>query len=105
MLALATDADDGFLVNFAAGLAVGLAETFVVAGGFATGFLTGAFFFFFFLLLVATGEGRDLSPRRCAFPITALRLTPPSSSAIWLAVDPPSHSFFSIAIRSSVQLI
>ena len=29
-----------------------------------------------------TGEGRCSRPRRCALPITALRLTPPSSSAI-----------------------
>ena len=39
-----------------------------------------------------TGEGRDFSPSRCALPITALRLTPPSSSAIWLAVNPRSSS-------------
>jgi hypothetical protein len=52
-----------------------------------------------------TGEGRDLRPRRCALPITALRLTPPNSSAIWLAVEPLSHIFFNVAIRSSVQLI
>jgi ABC-2 type transport system permease protein len=38
-------------------------------------------------------------------PITALRLTPPSSSAIWLAVAPPSHILVSFSIRSSVQLI
>jgi hypothetical protein len=36
-------------------------------------------------------------------PITALRLTPPSSSAIWLAVDPSAHIFFSRSMRSSVQ--
>ena len=35
-----------------------------------------------------TGDGRLSSPRRCALPITALRLTPPRSSAIWLAVSP-----------------
>ena len=38
-----------------------------------------------------TGEGRDCRPRRWALPITAFRLTPPSSSAIWLAVIPFSH--------------
>ena len=52
-----------------------------------------------------TGEGRALRPRRWALPITALRETPPSSSAIWLAVAPLSHIFVSVAIRSSVQLI
>ena len=56
-------------------------------------------------IIVLTGEGRALSPRRCALPITALRLTPPSSSAIWLAVDPPSHILVSFSIRSSVQLM
>src|SRR5690606_28404240 len=55
--------------------------------------------------LALTGEGRALRPRRCALPITALRDTPPSSSAIWLAVAPPSHILVSVAIRSSVQLI
>ena len=55
--------------------------------------------------LAFTGEGRALRPRRWALPITALRLTPPSSSAIWLAVAPPSHILVSFSIRSSVQLI
>jgi hypothetical protein len=55
--------------------------------------------------LAFTGDGRAFRPRRCALPITALRETPPSSSAIWLAVDPPSHIFVSFSIRSSVQLI
>jgi hypothetical protein len=36
-------------------------------------------------------------------PITALRETPPSSSAIWLAVMPLLHSSFSRSMRSSVQ--
>ena len=36
-------------------------------------------------------------------PITALRLTPPSSSAIWLAVAPSCHIFFRRSMRSSVQ--
>ena len=53
----------------------------------------------------ATGDGRDSSPSRCAFPMTALRLTPPNSSAIWLAVEPLAHIFFSRSIRSSVQLM
>src|SRR3546814_12790298 len=35
-----------------------------------------------------TGDGRDCSPSRCALPMTALRLTPPSAAAIWLAVIP-----------------
>ena len=50
-----------------------------------------------------TGDGRDCNPRRCALPITALRLTPPSASAIWLAVWPASHIVLSVSIRSSVQ--
>jgi hypothetical protein len=52
---------------------------------------------------VRTGDGRDCRPRRCALPITALRLTPPSSSAIWLAVWPASQSFLSCSMRSSVH--
>jgi hypothetical protein len=83
-----------------AALDAGFAAAFLGAG-FAAGFFAAAFF----LSLAFTGEGRDLRPRRCALPITALRLTPPSSSAIWLAVDPPSHIFLSVAMRSSVQLI
>jgi hypothetical protein len=55
--------------------------------------------------LAFTGEGRAFSPRRCALPITALRLTPPSSSAIWEAVEPPSHMRVNLSMRSSVQLI
>ena len=50
-----------------------------------------------------TGEGRDFNPRRCALPITALRLTPPSSSAIWLAVSPFSQCLRSVSMRSSVH--
>ena len=50
-----------------------------------------------------TGEGRASRPRRCALPMTALRLTPPSSSAIWLAVAPSAHIAFRRSIRSSVQ--
>src|SRR3954451_12723532 len=50
-----------------------------------------------------TGEGRCSRPSRCALPITALRLTPPSSSAIWLAVAPSRHIFFRRSMRSSVQ--
>jgi ABC-2 type transport system permease protein len=52
-----------------------------------------------------TGDGRDCRPRRCALPITALRLTSPSASAIWLAVMPFSHIVLSVSMRSSVQLI
>jgi hypothetical protein len=79
----------------------GLATAPLFAGGF---FAFGAGFAPFFAAgLALTGEGRDFRPRRCALPITALRLTPPSSSAIWLAVRPFSHIFFSESIRSSVQ--
>ncbi|QNP44542.1 hypothetical protein H9L15_00175 [Sphingomonas daechungensis] len=50
-----------------------------------------------------TGDGRASRPRRWALPMTALRLTPPSSSAIWLAVAPCVHIAFRRSIRSSVQ--
>ena len=85
-----------------------------VEAGFAAGFSGGGDFFntgladfagAFFLSLDFTGDGLDFRPSRCALPITALRLTPPRFSAIWLAVEPFSHISFSVAVRSSVQLI
>src|SRR6201996_9429405 len=42
-------------------------------------------------------------PRRCTLPITALRVMPPSSAAIWLAERPSDHSFFRSSTRSSVH--
>ena len=50
-----------------------------------------------------TGDGRASRPSRWAFPITALRLTPPNFSAISLAVAPSCHIVFSRSMRSSVQ--
>src|SRR3954449_6616353 len=44
-------------------------------------------------------------PSRCTLPITALRVTLPSSAAIWLADRPASQSFFNCSTRSSVQVI
>ena len=46
---------------------------------------------------------RPASPRRCTLPITALRVTPPSRPAIWLALSPSAHSFFKASTRSSFQ--
>src|SRR5215472_15041069 len=46
---------------------------------------------------------RPESPSRCTFPITALRVMPPSSAAIWLAERPSDHSFFRSSTRSSVH--
>src|SRR5882757_961928 len=43
-------------------------------------------------------------PSRCTLPITALRVTFPSSAAIWLADRPPSQSFLSCSTRSSDQV-
>src|SRR5437868_12322799 len=48
---------------------------------------------------------RPESPSRCTFPITALRVMPPSSAAICEAERPSPHSFFSVSTRSSVQVI
>ncbi len=48
---------------------------------------------------------RPESFKRCTLPITALRLTPPSCAAIWLALKPSFHNFFSSSTRSSVQFI
>src|SRR5512146_3445537 len=44
-------------------------------------------------------------PRRWTLPITALRVIPPSSAAIWLADSPSAHNFFRSSTLSSVQLI
>src|SRR5262245_65959170 len=44
-------------------------------------------------------------PRRCTLPTTALRVTPPSRPAIWLALSPSDHSFFNKSTRSSFQAI
>src|SRR5215218_236344 len=49
------------------------------------------------------GVARPDRPSRWTLPITALRVTPPSCLAIWLALRPSSQSFFSEATRSSVQ--
>src|SRR5215472_10913416 len=46
---------------------------------------------------------RPDNPSRCTLPITALRVMPPSSAAIWLAERPSDHSFFRSSTRSSVH--
>src|SRR3954451_8980776 len=46
---------------------------------------------------------RPERPRRWTLPITALRVIPPSSPAIWLADRPSAHNFFRRSTRSSVQ--
>ena len=43
-------------------------------------------------------------PRRWIFPITALRVTPPSCLATWLALRPSAQSFFRSSTRSSVHM-
>src|SRR6476646_2471485 len=48
---------------------------------------------------------RPESPSRCTLPITALRVMPPSSAAIWLADSPSVQSLFNVSTRSSVQLM
>jgi len=52
---------------------------------------------------VAAGLARPERLNRCTLPITALRLTPPSWVAIWLALSPSLHSFFNNSTRSSVH--
>src|SRR5262249_18855751 len=44
-------------------------------------------------------------PRRCTLPMTALRVIPPSSPAIWLAERPSDQSFLRSSTRSSVQFM
>src|SRR5256712_12144082 len=48
---------------------------------------------------------RPDNPSRCTLPITALRVMPPSSAAIWLADNPSVQSFFRVSTRSSVQVM
>src|SRR5262249_29397550 len=48
---------------------------------------------------------RPERPRRWTLPMTALRVIPPSSAAIWLADRPSAHSFFRSSTLSSVQPI
>src|ERR1051326_2988831 len=50
------------------------------------------------------GLARPDSPSRCTLPMTALRVTPPSSAAIRLAESPSAHSFFRSSTRSSVHI-
>src|SRR4051812_33134042 len=47
---------------------------------------------------------RPDSPNRWTLPITALRVMPPSSPAIWLAERPSAHNFLSVSTRSSVHV-
>src|SRR4051794_23399676 len=47
---------------------------------------------------------RPERPSRCTLPITAFRVTFPSSAAIWLADSPASQSFFNRSTRSSDQV-
>ncbi len=49
------------------------------------------------------GLARPDRPRRCTLPITALRVTPPSLVAIWLADSPSAHNFDNVSTRSSVH--
>src|SRR5690349_11990440 len=86
-------------------LGCGAAAGFGAGAGLAAFGAGGALAFFSFSSPGFTGEGRDSRPRRCALPMTALRLTPPSSSAIWLAVAPSVHIDLRRSMRSSVQLM
>src|SRR5690606_28496821 len=53
----------------------------------------------------AEARPRPDSFRRCTLPITALRLTPPSWVAIWLALSPSAQSLVRSSTRSSVQFM
>src|SRR5690606_29773854 len=88
------------LVAGAADFALGAAA---LGGAFAAGLAA-----FLAAGLAAAAAGfpatvRFDSPRRCTLPMTALRVTPPNSLAIWLADWPSPHSFFSTSTRSSLQ--
>jgi len=49
------------------------------------------------------GLARPDRPKRWTLPITALRVTPPSLVAIWLADKPSAHNFVKISTLSSVH--
>src|SRR6478735_9363568 len=84
---------------------LGAGAAFGAGAGFAALGAGAGRAFFSFSSPGFTGEGRDSRPRRCALPMTALRLTPPRSSAIWLAVAPSVHIALRRSMRSSVQLM
>src|SRR3984885_167451 len=50
------------------------------------------------------GLARPASPRRCTLPMTALRVTPPRTRAIWLAERPSVQSDLSCSTLSSVYM-
>ena len=54
---------------------------------------------------IAAGLGAAGRLRRWTLPMTALRLTPPSCAAIWLALKPSAQSLVSLSTRSSVQFM
>ena len=72
-----------------------------LGAGFALASAFGAAFGFVSALVVEVA--RLDRPKRCTFPMTALRVTPPNSLAIWLADCPSPHIFLSNSTRSSVQ--
>src|SRR6056297_3818651 len=88
----ASDLAAGFGAGLGAGFGAGLGLASAVGAGFAS--------------LAAPDAPEPLRldmPSRCTLPITALRVTPPSSFAIWLADWPSAHIFFSFSTRSSLQ--
>src|SRR6056297_4134882 len=86
----ASDLAAGFGAGLGAGFGAGLGLASAVGAGFAS--------------LAAPDAPEPLRldrPRRCTLPITALRVTPPNSLAIWLADCPSPHIFFNRSTRSS----
>src|SRR6056297_808618 len=79
-------------------LVAGLAAAFDLASDLAAGLALAAV-----SAPDAAAPFRFDSPRRCTLPITALRVTPPSSLAIWLADWPSLQSFLRSSTRSSLQ--
>jgi len=93
----------GFVFSFA-GAASAFSTVFSFGLAAASDFVAFAAFVVF---AAFAGSGlaavRLARPRRWTLPITAFRVTPPRTFAIWLALWPSPQRVLSVSTRSSVQ--
>lgn len=91
----------GLLSGGMAGMIKGFASL-AKAGGFGSrgGLSRGSLRL---LRTMTVGAPRLLTPRRCSLPSTALRVTPPSTSAICEALLPARQSWSVSSMRSAVH--